>query len=69
MRLLIELLPYHAPKLMAVGVMNGDSFAAQLDRAIERNQRREMKLIDAKPVEPHPAEELKGPFARLRRRV
>src|SRR6516164_2293575 len=69
MRLLIELLPYHAPKLMAVGVMNGDSFAAQLDRAIERNQRREMKLIDAKPVEPHPADELKGPLARLRRRV
>ena len=71
MRLLIELLPYHAPKLMAVGVMNGDSFAAQLDRAIERNQRREMKLIDAKPVpvEPHPASELKGPMARLRRWV
>jgi hypothetical protein len=54
---------------MAVGVMGNDSFAAQLDRAIERNQKREMKLIDARPVEPHPAEELKGPFARLRRRV
>ena len=71
MRLLIELLPYYRPKLMAVGVMNGDSFAAQLDRAIERNQRRGMKLIEAKPVavEPQPAEELKKPFARLRRRV
>jgi hypothetical protein len=66
MRLLIELLPYHRPKLLAVGVMGNDSFGAQLDRAIERNQKREMKLIDAKPVEPHPASELKGNFARLR---
>jgi hypothetical protein len=68
MRLLIELLPYYKPKLMAVAHYQG-SFAEALDRAIERNQKREMKLIDAKPVEPHPAEELKGPFARLRRRI
>jgi hypothetical protein len=68
MRLLIELLPYYKPKLTAVAHYQG-SFAEALDRAIERNQRREMKLIDTKPVEPHPADELKGPFARLRRRV
>jgi hypothetical protein len=71
MRLLIELLPYYRPKLTAVsvGVMDGDSFAAQLDRAIERNQRQQMKLIEAQPVQPHPASELKGRMARLRRRV
>jgi hypothetical protein len=73
MRLLIELLPYHRPKLtaVAVGVMNGDSFVAQLDRAIERQERAKQppKMIDVTPVQPHPASELKGPFARLRRRI
>jgi hypothetical protein len=50
---------------------NGDGFAAQLDRAIERNQRQQMKLIDAKPlpVETQSAEELKGPFPKMKRRV
>ena len=39
MRLLIELLPYHAPKLTAVASaeLDGRSFAALLDKAIERS--------------------------------
>src|SRR5215831_10665071 len=67
-RVLIELLPYHAPKLTAVATaaLDGHSFADLLDRAIERSHG--MKLIEAQPV-PHPASELKGPMARLRRRV
>ena len=67
MRLLIELLPYHAPKLMAVGTaeLNGNSFAELLDKAIERSQR---KMIDVtpNPVQPHPADKLKGPMPRMK---
>src|SRR5215468_6262036 len=70
MRLLIELLPYHAPRFTAVATaeLNGNSFAELLDKAIERSQR---KMIDVtpKPVQPHPADELKGPMPRMRRRV
>jgi len=44
------------------------SRADALERAIERSQR-PLKLIDAKPVEPHPASELNGPFPRMKRRV
>jgi hypothetical protein len=74
MRAAIEALPFETPKLMAVGssVMDGQSFGALLDRAIERierSKRPQPTLIDVTPVEPHPASELKGPFARLRRRV
>jgi hypothetical protein len=68
-RLLIEIYPYYRPKLTAIGVAHYEgSFADLLDKAIERSQR-PLKLIDAKPVEVHPASELKGPFARMRRRV
>jgi hypothetical protein len=70
MRLLIELLPYYRPKLTAVAHYQG-SFAEALEQAIERRANRPPPslLIEAKPVEPHPASELKGPFARLRRRI
>ena len=68
-RAAIEALPFETPKLTAIGVGHYEgSFADLLDKAIERSQR-PLKLIDAKPVETHPASELKGPFARLRRRV
>jgi hypothetical protein len=77
MRLLIELLPYHLPKLTAVATttMNNQSFAEMLDRAIARSApvRTPVKMIELKPVElpveELPASELKKPFARMRRRV
>jgi len=74
MRLLIELLPYHAPKLTAVATaaLDGNSFGELLDRAIARQERAKQPppIIEAKAVPvPHPASELKGPMARLRRRV
>jgi hypothetical protein len=66
----VEALQYERPKLTAVATadLNGNSFAELLDKAIERSQR---KMIDVtpKPVQPHPASELKGPFARPRRRI
>jgi hypothetical protein len=69
MRLLIELLPYYRPKLTAVAttILDGRSFGELLDKAIER-QEREL-FPKSKPVQPHPASELQGNFARLRRRV
>ena len=51
MRMLIELLPYYAPKLtaIAVGTLNGQDFYTRLDRAVERSER--AKLIDARAIE------------------
>jgi hypothetical protein len=54
MRLLIELLPCHSPKLsaVAVGHFNGQDFAAQLDRAIHRSAAGPpLKLIEAQAIE------------------
>jgi hypothetical protein len=45
-RMLIEVLPYVAPKLMAVAHFNGND-ADLLDKALER---RSMKLIEVTPV-------------------
>jgi hypothetical protein len=47
-RMLIELLPFHMPKLSAVGVgyLTNDTFAERLERAIERSNR--AKLIEAR---------------------
>ena len=48
MRMLIELLPYYAPKLtaIAVGALDGQDFYTKLDTAIERSER--AKLIEAR---------------------
>ena len=68
MRLLIELLPYYRPK-QAVAHFQG-SFAEALERAIERRANRPPPLlIEARPVPVEPAEVLKKPFPRMRRRV
>jgi hypothetical protein len=50
-RMLIELLPFHMPKLSAisVGYLNAQDFASRLDRAIDRSDR--AKLIEDR-VEP-----------------
>jgi len=53
---------------VATTVLDGRSFGELLDKAIERQQRARL-LPKSQPVEQHPAEELKGPFARMRRRV
>jgi hypothetical protein len=47
---LIELLPFHAPKLsaVAVGTLDATTFAERLERAIARS---EAKLIDGRVVE------------------
>jgi hypothetical protein len=70
MRAAIEALPFEAPKLTAVAHFEG-SFAEALEQAIERRGNRPPPslLIEAKPVEPLPAEGMKKPFPRLRRRV
>jgi len=67
MRLLIELLPYHAPKLTAVAHVTDGSFGALLDAASERSSK-PLKLIEAKaePAEQqHDPSELKGPMSQL----
>ena len=51
MRMLIELLPYYAPKLtaVAVGYLKGQDFYSRLDRAVEASEK--AKLIEAKVIE------------------
>ena len=51
LRMLIELLPFHLPKLSAVGVgyMTNNTFAERLDRAIDRSER--AKLIAGRAIE------------------
>jgi hypothetical protein len=51
LRMLIELLPFHLPKLsaIAVGRLTGDDFASRLDRAVDASNR--AKLIEGR-VEP-----------------
>jgi hypothetical protein len=53
MRMLIELLPFHMPKLSAVGVgyLNDNTFAQRLDRAIDRSER--VKLIEGRVIGNH----------------
>jgi hypothetical protein len=52
LRMLIELLPFHLPKLsaIAVGRLTGEDFATRLDRAVEASNR--AKLIEGRVVEP-----------------
>jgi hypothetical protein len=51
LRMLIELLPFHLPKLsaVAVGRLTGDDFAARLDRAVEASNR--AKLIEGRVLD------------------
>ncbi len=54
MRAMIELLPFHAPKLTAVALtsLNGQDFAARLERAILRSEgARFPKLIEGRAIE------------------
>jgi hypothetical protein len=62
-RMLIEMLPYIAPKLSATAIatMDGKSFAEALERAIERSK--SPPRLNG-PVEQLPASELKKPFVR-----
>ena len=64
-----ELLPYETPKLtaVAIGHMDGSSFAAALGRAIERSKRTSPPPAALLPPPEHSADELKKPFT-LRRR-
>ncbi len=51
MRAMIELLPFHAPKLTAVGVgyLTGEDFASRLERAVNRSNG--AKLIEGRAIE------------------
>jgi hypothetical protein len=66
MRAAIEALPFEVPKLSAAAIttMDEKSFAAALDRAIERSKS-PTPLLNG-PVEPLPPEELKKPMSRYR---
>jgi len=65
-----ESIAYEKPKLTAVAHIEG-SFAEALEREIEKRVGRPPPslLIEAKPVEPLPASELKAPLPRMKRRV
>jgi hypothetical protein len=57
LRAAIEALPHEHPRLgaVAIGSMNGEDFAAMLDRAIERSgKEREVKQIEAAPMHATP---------------
>jgi hypothetical protein len=64
-----ELLPYEQPKLtaVAIGHMDGNSFAQALERAIERSKQPPPPAALAPPQ--HPASELKGNFPMRRRNL
>jgi hypothetical protein len=51
LRMLIELLPFHLPKLsaIAVGRLTGEDFATRLDRAVEASNR--AKLIEGRVID------------------
>jgi hypothetical protein len=50
-RVLIELLPFHAPKLsaVAIGTLDGTTFAERLERAVNRSER--AMLIEGRAVQ------------------
>jgi hypothetical protein len=51
MRAMVELLPFHAPKLSSVGVgyVNAQDFASRLERAVNRSE--SARLIEGRAVE------------------
>jgi hypothetical protein len=51
LRMLIELLPFHLPKLsaIAVGRLTGEDFASRLDRAVDASNR--AKLIEGRVID------------------
>ena len=54
MRMLIELLPYYAPKLtaVAVGWQKGEDFYTRLDKAVNASEKAKVvKLIEAQVIE------------------
>ena len=65
-----ESIAYEKPKLTAVAHFQG-SFYEALEQAIEKRANRPPPslMIEGKAVEPLPADELKAPFPRMRRRV
>jgi hypothetical protein len=65
-RMLIEMLPYIAPKLSATAIasIDGETFAQALDRCIERSK--SPPQLNGR-TEPLPLEELKKPMSRYRR--
>jgi hypothetical protein len=67
LRCAIEALPFEVPKLSASAIttMDEKSFAAALDRAVERSKS-PVPMLNG-PVEPLPLEELKKPMSRYRR--
>jgi hypothetical protein len=69
MRAAIESLPYETPKLSAsaIAMIDGKTFAEQLDRCIERS-RSPLQLNGNQHEELVPASELKRPFPRNYRR-
>ena len=73
MRAAIEALPFENPKVSAVAIshMTDKSFAAALERAIERSQSPHVINRPALPAPTtieHSPDELKGPFSRFERR-
>jgi hypothetical protein len=50
MRAMVELLPFHAPKLSSIGVgfLNANDFASRLERAVNRSER--AKLIEGHAI-------------------
>jgi len=54
LRMLIELLPYYAPKLtaVAVGYLKGQDFYTRLDKAVDRSEK--ARVIEAQVIEPEP---------------
>ena len=70
-RMLIEMLPYIAPKLSATAIasLNGEDFASALDRCIARSGIKPTPLPPPKVIEHEPpvsAEEMKRPFSNYR---
>src|SRR5215472_16961641 len=59
MRMLIELLPYYAPKLtaVAVGWQKGEDFYTRLDKAVTASEKAKVvKMIEAQVIEPEPTD-------------